>query len=381
MKMEEWKEYKLTEIMELIGGGTPKTSNPDYWDGDIPWISVKDFNGERRYVGETEKKITKLGLENSSTKILSKGDIIISARGTVGELAIIPSDMAFNQSCYGLRAKDFVDSSFLYYLLKQSVNILKHNTHGSVFDTITRETFENISVNLPPLPTQQKIAAILSSLDDKIELNNKINTNLEQQAQALFKNFSEKSSKSVKFTDLIYILGGGTPKTNNEDYWNGKIPFFTPKDVGNPYCLLTEKKITESGLDNCNSRLYPVNTIFVTARGTVGKVCLAGLPMAMNQSCYALKSKDDNQLLAYFYTLEAINSLKHKANGATFDAIVTRDFETETINILSEQDTKEFTQIVKPIFEKILTNQKENINLSNLRDTLLPKLMNGEIEV
>ena len=88
--------------------------------------------------------------------------------------------MAFNQSCYGLRAKDFVDSCFLYYLLKQSVNILKHNTHGSVFDTITRETFENISVKLPPLPTQQKIAAILSSLDDKIELNNKINTNLEQ---------------------------------------------------------------------------------------------------------------------------------------------------------------------------------------------------------
>ena len=187
--MEEWKECKLSEIMDLIGGGTPKTSNPDYWGGDIPWISVKDFNGERRYVGDTEKKITKLGLENSSTKILSKGDIIISARGTVGELAIIPSDMAFNQSCYGLRAKDFVDSCFLYYLLKQSVNILKHNTHGSVFDTITRETFENISVKLPPLPTQQKIATILSSLDDKIELNNKINTNLEQQAQALFKNW------------------------------------------------------------------------------------------------------------------------------------------------------------------------------------------------
>lgn len=154
--MEEWKECKLTEIMDLIGGGTPKTSNPDYWDGDIPWISVKDFNGERRYVGDTEKKITKLGLENSSTKILSKGDIIISAIGTVGELAIIPSDMAFNQSCYGLRAKDFVDSCFLYYLLKQSVNILKHNTHGSVFDTITRETFENISVKLPPSPHPAK---------------------------------------------------------------------------------------------------------------------------------------------------------------------------------------------------------------------------------
>ena len=116
--------------MDLIGGGTPKTSNPDYWDGDIPWISVKDFNGERRYVGDTEKKITKLGLENSSTKILSKDDIIISARGTVGELAIIPSDMAFNQSCYGLRAKDFVDSC---WLCSHALMKTKHSKAKSVF--------------------------------------------------------------------------------------------------------------------------------------------------------------------------------------------------------------------------------------------------------
>jgi len=234
MKMEEWKEYKLTEIMDLIGGGTPKTSNPDYWDGDIPWISVKDFNGERRYVGETGKKITKLGLENSSTKILSKGDIIISARGTVGELAIIPSDMAFNQSCYGLRAKDFVDSTFLYYLLKQSANILKHNTHGSVFDTITRETFENISVKLPPLPTQQKIAAILSSLDDKIELNNKINDNLEQQAQAIFKSW---------FVDFE-PFGGKMP----EGWKVGKLEDIA--DYYNGYAFSSKELLNEPG-ENC----------------------------------------------------------------------------------------------------------------------------------
>ena len=314
--------------------------------------------------------------------MLFKPDTIgISKSGTIGRLGILKDYMCGNRAVINIAPNTEVDTMFIFYTLLNMQGKFENLAVGSVQKNLYVPILAEIKIKLPPLPTQQKIAAILSSLDDKIELNNKINTNLEQQAQALFKNFSEKSSKSVKFTDLIYILGGGTPKTNNEDYWNGKIPFFTPKDVGNPYCLLTEKKITESGLDNCNSRLYPVNTIFVTARGTVGKVCLAGLPMAMNQSCYALKSKDDNQLLAYFYTLEAINSLKHKANGATFDAIVTRDFETEIINILSEQDTKEFTQIVNPFFEKILTNQKENINLSNLRDTLLPKLMNGEIKV
>lgn len=103
--------------------------------------------------------------------------------------------------------------------------------------------------------------------------------------------------------------------------------------------------------------------------------------MAMNQSCYALKSKDNNQLLAYYYTLEAISSLKHKANGATFDAIVTRDFETETISVLSQSDSEKITQFAKSVYNQILVNQKENLQLSKLRDTLLPKLMNGEIEV
>lgn len=355
--MEEWKECKLGEFFELHRGYDLTKS--EIKEGPYPVVCSTSIMGY-----------------HNEYKVKAPG-VVIGRSGTLGEVQFIDTDYwPHNTSLY---VSDFKGNSpkFIKYFLQLfgTGNV----GGGSAVPTLNRNHLQALTVRVPPLPTQQKIAAILSSLDNKIELNNKINTNLERQAQDLFKNFSEKSSKSVKFTDLIYILGGGTPKTNNEDYWNGKIPFFTPKDVGNPYCLLTEKKITESGLDNCNSRLYPVNTIFVTARGTVGKVCLAGLPMAMNQSCYALKSKDDNQLLAYFYTLEAINSLKHKANGATFDAIVTRDFETETINILSEQDAKEFNQIVKPIFEKILTNQKENINLSNLRDTLLPKLMNGEI--
>lgn len=172
-------KYKLSEIMYIFGGGTPKTTVPEYWNGDIPWLSVKDFNNDYRYVYDTEKHISELGLKNSSTMLLQADDIIISARGTVGEIAMIPYPMAFNQSCYGLRAKrDIVDSTFLYYLIKDNVRLLKRNTHGSVFDTITRDTFEGINVDLPDLSEQKKIASILSKIDDKIELNNKINNNL-----------------------------------------------------------------------------------------------------------------------------------------------------------------------------------------------------------
>ena len=171
--------YKLSDIMDIIGGGTPKTSNPDYWDGDIPWLSVKDFNNDLRYVYNTEKKITKLGLENSSTKFLDRGDMIISARGTVGEIASIPYPMTFNQSCYGLRAKkNIISSDYLYYLIKYNVGKLQKKVHGSVFDTITRETFSDIEVDIPRLEIQNKIVSVLCDIDAKIQLNVKINRNL-----------------------------------------------------------------------------------------------------------------------------------------------------------------------------------------------------------
>lgn len=189
MSSNEWKEYYLSEIMDIIGGGTPKTSNPDYWDGPIPWISVTDFVGDKKFVTSTEKSITSKGLENSSTKLLHRGQLIISARGTVGELGVITSEMAFNQSCYGLNAKESTTNEFLYYLLKYNISNLKQNTHGAVFDTITRDTFDTVKVKLPPLPEQKRIADILGSLDDKIELNRRMNHTLESIARAIFKSW------------------------------------------------------------------------------------------------------------------------------------------------------------------------------------------------
>lgn len=148
-----------------------------------------------------------------------------------------------------------------------------------------------------------------------------------------------------------------------------------------PYTLITEKTISKEGLSHCNSRLYPVNTVFVTARGTVGKVGMSGVPMAMNQSCYALVGKETHQLLVYFYTLKAVDRLKHKASGAVFDAITTRDFESEQIMKLSDDDATAFLRVAEPMFQEVLNNNIENLRLSTLRDSLLPKLMSGEIDV
>ncbi len=205
--MGEWKEYKLGEIIKIVGGGTPKTSECRYWNGNIPWLSVVDFNNDRKYVYETEKHISIEGLNNSSTKILSKGDIIISARGTVGAMAMLGKDMAFNQSCYGIQPTKLVDRDYLYYLLFSSVQELKHNSHGGVFDTITRDTFDTIEILLPPLSEQKRIVSILGSLDDKIDLLHRENETLEAMAETFFRKLFIEDAKEIcktcKISDVI----------------------------------------------------------------------------------------------------------------------------------------------------------------------------------
>lgn len=186
----EFKTYKLSDVVKIIGGGTPKRNNPKYWGGNIDWLSVADFNNDFRFVKNSSEKITELGVKESSTRILKTGQVIISARGTVGCVAQLSKPMAFNQSCYGLQANDsLMNNDFLYYSLKNSIDDFKKKSHGGVFNTITRDTFKYIEISLPSLDRQRKIAKILGDLDDKIHLNHQINQTLEQIAQAIFKSW------------------------------------------------------------------------------------------------------------------------------------------------------------------------------------------------
>jgi type I restriction enzyme S subunit len=209
-----------------------------------------------------------------------------------------------------------------------------------------------------------------------------LNHNLEQVARAIFKSWFVDFEPTKPFTEVVQVLGGGTPKTTNTEYWDGAIPFFTPKDTQILYVLSTEKTLTQRGLSSCNSRLYPINTVFVTARGTVGKLAIAGVPMAMNQSCYALVGNSGyGQHFVYHLALETVEHLKHKASGAVFDAIVTRDFESEIVTAPPLEAVNEFDNKVKPIYEAILNNEKDSARLTVMRDALLPKLMSGELSV
>lgn len=355
-------KYKLSEIMDLIGGGTPKTSKAEYWDGDIPWLSVKDFNDDFRYVYKTEKHITQLGLENSSTKLLQPGDIIVSARGTVGELATIPFPMAFNQSCYGLRAKkEIVNEDFLYYLIKHNVYVLKRNTHGSVFDTITRGTFEGIEVDIPALDVQARIAGVLSDLDKKIELNSRINENLQQQMSAIYKEkFSYVLQGNTATVEQIVAFSNGKKRPNEE----GNIPVYG----GNGVLAYTNK---------FNSQ----NCIII---GRVGAYCgnVSYSPKECWVSDNAIEAKSKvsaSQLFAFHLLKNAGLPSRHIGTGQPLMTQGILNAIPCALPDLSEIDA--FNDLCEPLQQQFDNNLAENVQLAALRETILPKLMSGELSL
>ena len=386
-----YETYRVADLIDEIAMG-PFGSNIKvscFVDSGVPVLNGSNLEGfslsEKAFRYVTEEKADSLNKANAH-----RGDIVITHRGTLGQIVFIPQDSRYDryvisQSQFRVRCNDKVLPEYLVYYFHTPIGQYKLLSNASQVGVpaLARpsSTFQQIEVTLPELSIQKRVVEIITTIQRKIENNQELNDNLEQQAAALFSNLYNQSNTEVRYTDLIQILGGGTPKTGETAYWNGNIAFFTPKDVGTPYTFITEKTITEEGLSHCNSRLYPVNTVFVTARGTVGKVGLSGIPMAMNQSCYALVGKETHQLLVYFYTLKAVDRLKHKASGAVFDAITTRDFDSEQIMKLSDDDAKAFLCVAEPMFQEMLNNSIENLRLSTLRDFLLPKLMSGEIDV
>ncbi len=400
--MEEWKEIRLIDVLETLidyRGKTPRKTTLG-----IPLITAKIIKNGR--IETPSEFISVDDYDSWMVRGFPKvGDVVLTTEAPLGEVAQLnDNNVALAQRVVTLRGKSgTLDNTYLkyYFLSRVGQQRLKARETGTTVTGIKQSELKEVLVDVPPYEVQVKIASILSSLDDKIEVNRRINENLEQQAQALFKSWfvdfepfkdggfveSElgmipKGWRVGLFIENIDVMPGGTPSTGNSEYWDGgTIPFFSPKDVNGVYCFETEKRITESGLNNCSSHLYPENTLFITARGTVGKICLTGVPMAMNQSNYALVAKEDvGKFYLYLLAQTLVRVLLKKSNGAVFSAITTRDFKEPTI-MPPAYIMKKFEKIVSPLFKMIHRTSQESRRLASLRDTLLPRLMSGEIRV
>ncbi len=301
---------------------------------------------------------------------------------------------------------------YLYYLMK-SLN-LNDRQVGSSQPLLTQGVLNNISVKIyESSQTQQSIAAVLSALDKKIALNKQINARLEQMAKTLYdywfvqfdfpdangkpykssggemvfdetlKREIPKGWKSGNILNIANLLGGGTPSKSSPEYWNGNIPFFTPTDCDNSIFILdTADRITDAGLCNSSTRLFKKHSIFITARGSVGRSSINAVPMAMNQSCYAFQAKENvSYTFLFFLIRELIMILEVKATGSVFNSIVSSDIETTNLVISNKDLIMKFGEYCEPLFNQIETNLKQNHQLTQLRDFLLPMLMNGQISV
>lgn len=410
-----WPKVKLESLStkerySMIGGpfGSNLTSN-DYVEEGIPVIRGVNLNKGRYldtegFVYVTETKVWK-DLKSNLSKPL---DMIFTQRGTLGQVAIIPADAPFglyviSQSQMKMTVDETkADRMFLYYCFtsNDTVNRIKNHASSSGVPHINLNVLRNFEIVCPPLLIQKKISSILSSYDDLIENNRRRIQLLEESARLLYNEWfvhlrfpghehtrikdgvPEEWAKCTTI-DVLDVMSGGTPKTKNSEYWDGDIPFFTPKDATDSiYVLSTEKTLSDKGLKTCNSKFYPRNTLFITARGTVGRINLAQKSMAMNQSCYALKAKVPlNQFFMYCALKASISQFTSRASGAVFDAIVVDTFKLIPFLKPAKSIIDLFTEIIEPIFTQIETLLLQNQKLAQARDILLPKLMNGEIEV
>ena len=365
-----WKRVKLGEMADIVGGGTPKTKIPEYWNGDIPWLTPKDLsNFKGIYVSHGERFITKTGLQNSSAKLLPKGTILLTSRAPVGYLAIAKNKIATNQGFRSLVVKSGYDNLFIFYLLKNNINYLKSQATGTTFGELSGSTLKSLEFLIPPLPEQREIANILSSLDDKIDLLHRQNKTLEAMAETLFRKWFIEEAKEdweeVKLGDLIIPKKG---KNLTRAQAKGGIHPVIAGGIA-PSCYHNE----------ANTKA-PVVTISASG-ANAGYVQLHQIPVWSSDSSYI--DYTVTPFVYFYYIFFKINQDKiyDKQEGSAQPHIYPSHL--MDLDILNYPETliRDFENTCSPLFEKVKINQQQIRTLENLRDTLLPKLMSGEVRV
>ena len=412
----ELKKYKLADIGKVITGKTPSTSIAEnYAWGTIPFYTPEDVAKGLGMMGRNSRFISKTGFEEIASNTISGESVLVGCIGSdMGNVAYSNITCATNQQINAItQFKNGIDPLYVYYLLSTMKSYFQKIAGSTTTPILPKSVFEEIEIHLPDMKKQKDVVSILYALDRKIELNKLINDNLEAMAKQLYDywfvqfDFPNEEGKPYKSSGgamvwneklkreipegwyaenickIANILSGGTPSKAVDEYWNnGTIPFFGPTDCnGSVFQIKTADHITQKGLEHCASSLFEEGIVIITARGSIGKLVIVGTPMAMNQSCYALQSKEGEYEYLYFLTTQLIDCLKAKGSGSVFKSIIASDIEHSTLCIATENVVSDFCKKVKPLFEKLKANTIEIAELTKQRDELLPLLMNGQATI
>lgn len=387
--MAEWVERKISDIGTVVGGATPSTKKPEnYEDGEIAWITPKDlstFSG--RYIERGERNITEIGLKSCSTQLLPPNTVLFSSRAPIGYVAIAANEVCTNQGFKSVIPNENTDSLFLFYLLKYNKDKIEGMGSGTTFKEVSGNTMKNIVVNVPTdKKVQEKIAAILGSIDDKIEENEQINNNLEQQAKAIFLNeflTLETLPDGWKRASLIDIA----------DYLNGlAMQKYRPTADETGIPVLKIKELRQGCCDDNSELCSPsIKSEYIIHDGDVifswsGSLLVdfwCGGICGLNQHLFKVTSNKYNKWFYYAWTKHHLDRfIAVAADKATTMGHIKRDeLSKAEVLIPNEADYKRIETLLQPIYDLIIANRIENKKLAETRDALLPKLMSGELDV
>lgn len=448
----EWVTYQLGDVGKVLTGKTPPGTEDKYFNGKTLFVTPTDM-GNHREITETQRTLSTEG-ENVLYRVVFERGIVVSCIGwQMGKSAIIKKKSATNQQINTvLPDEGKIDFDFLYYVLS-----LKRKEIFDLGATCTRtpilkkSAFEKITFKAPGINEQRAIAGILSSFDDKIELNRQVNQALEEIAQAIFKSWfvdfepvkakieakangqdpecaamcaiSGKTDAELdqlppdqlaqlrttadlfpdELTDSelglipkgweystigkeVDVVGGGTPSTKNPVFWdNGTFHWTTPKDLsGNQDKILlnTERKITEAGLGKISSGILPISTVLLSSRAPVGYLALAKVPVAVNQGYIAMKcTKKLPPVYVLQWASSVMDDIKQRASGTTFAEISKKNFRIIPVLVPTETLLTLYRQQVNCLYDKITESISEMATLAELRDSLLPQLLSGKIDL
>jgi len=418
---------RIGDVGDVVTGKTPSTENQKYVGNDYMFINPSDLH-KHYFIRRSEKMVSKAGLSSLGNNIINGVSVLVGCIGwDMGNIGIVEGKCATNQQINSItNIKNDYNPLYVYYWLKTKKYFLFQNASVTRTPILNKSTFSELRINFPKdRKAQDRIVDTLSTLDQKIELNNRINAELEaiakllyeywfvqfdfpmsaKQAAALGKpelegkpykssggpmTYNQRLKREIpvgwsdgSILDVAELGGGGTPSKEQPAWWDGDILFFTPTDTtGEVFCLTTEDKITTEGLKKSAAKLYPAGTLFITARGSVGRVVITASDSSMSQSCYALQpSSRVSSGFLYFHIHALMGYLKAKSSGSVFKSIVTNDLKFSPSIVPSTDALKAYKDQTESIFSQILTLQKQNQELAELRDWLLPMLMNGQVTV
>ena len=418
----EWSEYEFADLCDITRGASPRPIHEWISEEGIPWLKIADASAtESRFIDHTKERIRPEGIAKSVP--VFPGDLILSNSATPGIPKFVGIEACIHDGWLLLRNLRHLDKLFCYYLLLfERLRIVEQGS-GTVFINLKTDILKKHRVKIPPVPEQRAIAHILGTLDDKIELNRRMNQTLEELARAIFQDwfvdFGPVRSKmegrepylppelwelfpdrlvdselgeipegwAVKaIGDVATISGGSTPSTKAPEFWEGGHHCWaTPKDLSvlsMPALLETERKITDAGLRRISSGLHPVGTVLLSSRAPIGYLAINEIPVAVNQGFIALRPQQRvSNLFLLHWCKASIDEIISYANGSTFLEISKSNFRQIPLPIPSGPVMDSYQTLADSLHREIVENERTSLTLASQRDALLPKLVSGHLRV